>query len=1102
MIAELNSKCSKEFLIFRLLIGLSLILLACLAVSPKAHAANPQIYPSDNAGHYAISAKSGTWTPPKNSAGEFTNGGQYNCTHPAIYPPDATHPAQDEGACSTGLDATKTRYKLFRDSNSGNTTLRIQDGCKDVGEYKGVEGGIPYNKPDHPNKGSRKIDVTVYPATTDGHIPADYASATDNYPGNLATNCDGNTLLVNVPGSAFNLSQKNRYGKNKFGKDVYTAQVVIYKHNNQEGQQMFRLSYPVAGGEVHADEDGQFALSSNQPPQSGPAGYSDYEFTFQPDCRHDESKKVYLNLGDSDFNDAGINPGFPKVTLTAPNQPTITVYPESDQGNERLPLGYLKQNTNYTLTVHDIRNNNGLRFQLPYSEYTGERSCECVINCVNPNPPNCERYSDVLHRNSRYKFRLYNIDHGASSSAYLTAPATLSSTRVFSSDFANKTSGYIKSLPDGVNPDNTDKSYGPESYPSPTGRDWVVVVERSEHIESGPNNGKYQWTSSVHREGVNCYSAACTINLVANPAIGTSNGVEAGQTVTLLLSIWSTGQAGLPFTVASGGGLSVTRTGTFQGPSYTHHLGYLVTGGPAKSFTTTVTAPANINSYALSAYPQYFNGDYNHFRLGPNCNGPNMDVYKQFDISAQATLNIDPEDPAAAGVSYSTSGTKHNPSEVNINTTARSRLERRPVGGAWQVVNGQHSIGHTYGANVGDSFPAYHPPDVSAGDNYCAYIVISPGRGWVGPGGSIAPGGRQDVSAQDCDTVHNSPYVHMFGADVSAGGGFGLSCQKTAKGVIYAYNEAPNGAANSANKAGSGVQFGAHAMSIISGMGTANLRTSAPTGIRGLSFANTDNINDSRPSPVVGGYLGNGSTSNFCVPDYFNDKPSTLTSVAGNTAQAGAGDAQQWYKPASGTLNLSGGTIANGVNQAIFVEGNVNITGDIKYSTAARGSIKDIPSFYLIVKNGNIRIDPSVKQLDGVYVAQPDTSSAANTNKTGIINTCWVANNINNIYNDCKNQLVVNGAFVANRVMLARAYSSLRFSQSSEHNMGGYNSGSRTNCGNAGKDVPVGAPYNGDCASEIFNYSPEVYMSQPALNVRFGAPSGKFDAITSLSPVL
>jgi hypothetical protein len=392
-------------------------------------------------------------------------------------------------------------------------------------------------------------------------------------------------------------------------------------------------------------------------------------------------------------------------------------------------------------------------------------------------------------------------------------------------------------------------------------------------------------------------------------------------------------------------------------------------------------------------------------------------------------------------------------------------------------------------------------------------MTVQPTHGWVGPdNGILQPTGSDTKS--NCGKVVNEPYTHFFGSDVTAGGGFGLSCQKTAKGIIYAYNETPGGAPNSANKGGTGAQFGAHAMDVIEGLGSANLRSSAPTGLSGLSFANTEHLGGSSPSQITGGYQGDAGLSNFCVPDYFSDMSAATASTTpkSDPSVTPGVTGQSYYKPAPGTvLQINAATIANGVNQAIFVDGNVEITGSgIKYNdTDPRGSVKDIPSFYLIVKNGNIHIDPSVTQLDGVYVAQPVNPDVTKlngvtipqpetTNKTGIINTCWLANATNSIYNNCKNQLVINGAFVANRVLLARSYSSLRYSQSGEHNM----PGSARSCGNADKDVPASQPTAPDCAAEIFNFSPELYMSQPAINARFGAPSGKYDSITSLSPVL
>ena len=68
---------------------------------------------------------------------------------------------------------------------------------------------------------------------------------------------------------------------------------------------------------------------------------------------------------------------------------------------------------------------------------------------------------------------------------------------------------------------------------------------------------------------------------------------------------------------------------------------------------------------------------------------------------------------------------------------------------------------------------------------------------------------------------------------------------------------------------------------------------------------------------------------------------------------------------------------------------------------------------------------------------------------------------------------MVNGAFVADKVFLNRSYSSLRYSQSGE-----YPTNPGHNCGNSGLDVPAGATSAPDCAAEIFNFSPEIFLPQ------------------------
>jgi hypothetical protein len=599
------------------------------------------------------------------------------------------------------------------------------------------------------------------------------------------------------------------------------------------------------------------------------------------------------------------------------------------------------------------------------------------------------------------------------------------------------------------------------------------------------NNGSKTWnTINLYDETIACYTATCSIQSVTGDGPGGIVVADGWMHIHATMTNTSRDNLQLWNPPLSDGGGNLYGSDVVLDSGDTHH------------YYIDVRAPPSVGYYDYSHgfvfYPVYFG------RTGNDCSG-SVPIYQYFNIQPRANIvNTDPENPTT--VTYTGGGQLISGPPVTVNTHVR--IDKQSVAGCPSATEA-HDTTDTYG-NLDHTY-TYANNCINAGDLFCAHTTISPANGWHGPSGDIF---TNSVTADSsCLKTVNRPYSHFFGSDVRAGGGFGNSCQKTAKGVIYTYNNTPSGAANGANKGGTGAQFGAHAMDIISGLGSASLRGSAPTGLSGLSFANTEHIGGAAPSPTTGGYLGDAGLSNFCVPDYFGDKPALLstnpdvplTQDANTTATAGAGNAKQWHKPpVGGTLTLNGGTINNGVSQAIFVEGNVNITEDIKYSTTARSSVKDIPSFYLVVKNGNIRISPGVKQLDGVYIAQPDTTDDTTINKTGIINTCFIGNNFDDIYNQCKNQLVINGAFVANRVLLARSYSSLRFSQSGENNM----SGGSHSCGHAGKDVPASSTSAADCASEIFNFSPELYMSQPAINARFGAPSGKYDAITSLSPVL
>jgi hypothetical protein len=346
--------------------------------------------------------------------------------------------------------------------------------------------------------------------------------------------------------------------------------------------------------------------------------------------------------------------------------------------------------------------------------------------------------------------------------------------------------------------------------------------------------------------------------------------------------------------------------------------------------------------------------------------------------------------------------------------------------------------------------------------------------------------------------VVNQPYVHFLDGDVQAGPGFGDTCHADTSAGIRTYTS------NTGTQAvGSGSQFAALSMDEIRGFSSANLRNYlTPTASSGLSFANTTASGGGAPSPKTGGNLSPSSSYAWCLPDYFATKPDGLSTPDTATSAVTIGtQGNQYYKPSGGTLTIhgNGGVIGSSTapfHQTIYVDGNVYIDGDIKFGgTGGWSSIQNIPSLYIIAK-GNIYLSNGVKQLDGIYVAQPDDS-----NNRGIINTCsngTSSYSTTDLFNNCRRQLVVNGAFVSKKLFLNRTYSSMRYSGAAENYYGTAHS-----CGHPGRDAEAGEPTVAtDCSAEIFHFVPELYMGQPDFKSSIGPTSGTFDSVTSLSPVL
>lgn len=325
--------------------------------------------------------------------------------------------------------------------------------------------------------------------------------------------------------------------------------------------------------------------------------------------------------------------------------------------------------------------------------------------------------------------------------------------------------------------------------------------------------------------------------------------------------------------------------------------------------------------------------------------------------------------------------------------------------------------------------------------------------------------------------VMAKPYLKAYGGDVGAGGGL-CSAAPDTNATIKTFDR-PNGAGRS----GSSSEYAAFAYAAItaSGFYTKSANSSA-TG-DDLTFAN----NIASPG-------GNYSAQPSCEVDYYSTaKPSVITSSAAVNGAlcasipiGGAGVSTQYDvnpNPAGRfTLdNACGGAPGITGKVSIFVNGNVQVNGDITYSNAAVSSPDKLPSFTLVA-TGNIYIRDSVRNLAGIYIAQRGTIYSCATNFAA---PQLASSNPQSVMGICNNQLTVHGAFMAKNIRFLRAQNTLKQSSTD------------TNPNKA-----VSASYSTSTkAAEVFVVGPEMYLSQPAMKPRQSVSSSTFDGIASLAPI-
>ncbi|MDB5183062.1 MAG: hypothetical protein JWO47_846 [Candidatus Saccharibacteria bacterium] len=408
----------------------------------------------------------------------------------------------------------------------------------------------------------------------------------------------------------------------------------------------------------------------------------------------------------------------------------------------------------------------------------------------------------------------------------------------------------------------------------------------------------------------------------------------------------------------------------------------------------------------------------------------------------------------------------------------------------------------------GTQVGTYGPKTVANGSSASAvssgpYTSPDPGKHNVT---ATVTGSPDPASPIVCEAVSVEfvlmPYLKTFGADISTGSNFSNNnpvptCTSTTGGIYgFASGSGPS-------YKGASAQYGAMARGPILGFFTASNRSSLNNAPKGLTFSNTNALE-------FGGNYGPGLP---CITDYFSDPTSVPAPLNGGTRDPGllaangkettwggsvaAGLGKHRYI-ANGNIQIAGLTIPAGTQAAIYIKGNLTISGDVSFDPAS--SIAALPNLAIIVR-GNIFITPNVQRIDGLFVAQPTNII---TPSDGRIYTCanpFAAIPAVNLATACGNSgsapLAVNGALVAQQVKFLRTMNSYGVNGTAS-NLAPY--GEIPNFAN-GSETGNGANTR---AAEVINYTPEVYLAPSAIkspDLECVDISCKYESIYSLPPV-
>lgn len=369
-----------------------------------------------------------------------------------------------------------------------------------------------------------------------------------------------------------------------------------------------------------------------------------------------------------------------------------------------------------------------------------------------------------------------------------------------------------------------------------------------------------------------------------------------------------------------------------------------------------------------------------------------------------------------------------------------------PGTGSYQYTKNGTPVAGTFRAYPHTSFiNRTHPgetiniiPPVVVGDRYCLELTISNA---MTDNASIAYIRRDGVVIRSsaaitdpgCQRIENKPFQKVYGSAVSAGGAFKTaadgSCTGGGTGFLGGWFN---------NTYGGTYHYGAStelsALAMVKTVGFASAQTVADRSPTELSFANNVAADKTPTSSTYSPGLGGGFEGAACIEPL--ELPTNGVTAIGTSVNVGALSGGAYS--VSGNTTINGGVLTPGADSAttdnitILVNGDVRINSNITYGgTSWRYNTGDpkqstTPSFVLKA-TGNIYISNNVTVLDGQYVAQPRADGSGGGNLyTCAASSGWAPMAKDAMFDGCKNQLTVHGAFVADKVRLMRTYGTLR----------------------------------------------------------------------------